>query len=200
MSSHHFVKEDQEPSVWILGNDFSEDTLGTLLEWSPKVIADLSTADKLLSLQIKMDQILSPFHQEQEQDFFTSLYPLEWIETENTIQYVFSEMSRLLVPFYIVGLNSEQMSAIYSQAPDDIKTKMIGITYNTKWICPNGTWKKWISQNQSFQLTGEKSDWEIIGNVENLHPHYRSLEDQLITFENKNHHCFIEFLSQQKMV
>lgn len=196
MSSHHFVKEGQEPSVWILGNEYSEYILGTLLEWSPKVIADLSTADKLLSLQIKMDQIIAPFHQEQEQSFFTSLYPLEWTESKNVIQYLFMEMSRLNAPFYIVGLKSDQMKEVYSLAPDAIKTKMIGITYDTKWICPNSTWKKWLSKNQTFQLTGQKSDWKIFGNVENEHPHYRSLEDQLITFENKNLHCFIEHLSQ----
>ncbi|RZK41505.1 MAG: thiamine pyrophosphokinase, partial [Pedobacter sp.] len=39
MSSHHIVREKQEPALYIhqLGN-FDEEKLGQLLEWSPTVL------------------------------------------------------------------------------------------------------------------------------------------------------------------
>ena len=46
MSSHHVVKEKQEPGLLILDpGDFDNEYLGQLLEWSPTVlIADSLTA------------------------------------------------------------------------------------------------------------------------------------------------------------
>ncbi|NME67489.1 hypothetical protein [Flammeovirga aprica] len=58
MSSHHIVRDDQEPAVLI---DTLDDTqfplLYSLLEWSPIVIASEQSYEKLLSLDIKIDVI-----------------------------------------------------------------------------------------------------------------------------------------------
>ncbi|MFD2144372.1 hypothetical protein [Mucilaginibacter antarcticus] len=40
MSSHHIVREKQEPALLVLGLDgFDEEQLGQLLEWSPTLMA-----------------------------------------------------------------------------------------------------------------------------------------------------------------
>src|ERR1700748_3107104 len=60
MSSHHIVREKQEPALLILGMDtFSDELLGQLLEWSPTVIATELMAEKLHSEGIKVDLILT---------------------------------------------------------------------------------------------------------------------------------------------
>lgn len=60
MSSHHIVKEKQEPALLILGLDsFDDELLGQLLEWSPTLIATPLTAEKLNSYGIKIDWIIS---------------------------------------------------------------------------------------------------------------------------------------------
>jgi thiamine pyrophosphokinase len=60
MSSHHIVREKQEPALLVLGLDnFSEEQLGQLLEWSPTVISNLYTAEKLNSYGIKIDWIVT---------------------------------------------------------------------------------------------------------------------------------------------
>jgi len=59
MSSHHIVREKQEPALLILDNDnFPAEQLGQLLEWSPTVFTSLSAAEKLNSMGIKIDFIL----------------------------------------------------------------------------------------------------------------------------------------------
>jgi thiamine pyrophosphokinase len=58
MSSHHFVKEKQEPAVLIYtGDDLSENILGELLEWSPVVCAHENALSDLRKLEIKIDII-----------------------------------------------------------------------------------------------------------------------------------------------
>ena len=49
MSSHHIVKEKQEPALYIhqLG-DFNEEFLGQLLEWSPTVIVAAGEYEKVV--------------------------------------------------------------------------------------------------------------------------------------------------------
>ncbi|MFN0290661.1 thiamine pyrophosphokinase [Pedobacter helvus] len=59
MSSHHIVKEKQEPALYIheLGN-FSEEYLGQLLEWSPTLIVLANEYEKVVSLGLKVDIIV----------------------------------------------------------------------------------------------------------------------------------------------
>ncbi len=60
MSSHHIVREKQEPALLILELDkFDEEHLGQLLEWSPTVLATEDAAEKLHSLGIKFDVLLT---------------------------------------------------------------------------------------------------------------------------------------------
>ena len=60
MSSHHIVREKQEPALLILDlTGFDEEHLGQLLEWSPTVLANDNSAEKLQSLGIKFDVLLS---------------------------------------------------------------------------------------------------------------------------------------------
>jgi len=60
MSSHHIVREKQEPALLVLGLDsFSDELLGQLLEWSPTVIVTQLTAEKLNAYGIKIDWIIT---------------------------------------------------------------------------------------------------------------------------------------------
>jgi thiamine pyrophosphokinase len=60
MSSHHFVREKQEPALLVLGLDtFPQELLGQLLEWSPTVIATAQTAEKLIVNGIKVDWVIT---------------------------------------------------------------------------------------------------------------------------------------------
>ena len=60
MSSHHIVREKQEPALLVLELDnFPTEQLGQLLEWSPTLIATLDSAEQLHSSGIKIDLIIS---------------------------------------------------------------------------------------------------------------------------------------------
>lgn len=59
MSSHHIVREKQEPALYIhqFGN-FNEEYLGQLLEWSPTLLVAASAYEKAISLGLKVDLVL----------------------------------------------------------------------------------------------------------------------------------------------
>ncbi len=60
MSSHHIVREKQEPALLVLGlNGFDADWLGQLLEWSPTLIANTLTALQLMAGGIYVDGLLT---------------------------------------------------------------------------------------------------------------------------------------------
>jgi thiamine pyrophosphokinase len=75
MSSHHIIREKQEPALYIhyLG-DFDEEILGQLLEWSPSVLVAASEYEKALSLGIKIDVVIGLADQLQIQEHTKFIY------------------------------------------------------------------------------------------------------------------------------
>lgn len=62
MSSHHIVKDKQEPALIIAnGESCSAELLGQLLEWSPTVVVLDGAAHRVQELGIKMDVIIGDF-------------------------------------------------------------------------------------------------------------------------------------------
>ena len=60
MSSHHIVREKQEPALLILSLDnFGDEELGQLLEWSPTLIVTVPVAEQLVVYGIKVDLIIA---------------------------------------------------------------------------------------------------------------------------------------------
>ncbi len=56
MSSHHIVRDEQEPAIIISGTgDIDFDVLGGYLEWSPTVVSTQSTVTTILARGIKID-------------------------------------------------------------------------------------------------------------------------------------------------
>lgn len=83
MSSHHIVRDDQEPALIIAnGAACSEELLGQLLEWSPLVVVLDSAIERVISLGIKVDVLLGDFDRGFDpQDFIQSQHPIEIIHT-----------------------------------------------------------------------------------------------------------------------
>lgn len=83
MSSHHIVRDDQEPALIIAnGAACSEELLGQLLEWSPLVIVLDSAIERVMKLDIKVDVLLGDFDRGFDpHEFITLQYPIEIIHT-----------------------------------------------------------------------------------------------------------------------
>lgn len=85
MSSHHIVRDDQEPALIIAnGESCSAELLGQLLEWSPIVIVLDSAITRVLELGIKVDVLLGDFDRNfNAEKYKDSQYPIEIVYTPN---------------------------------------------------------------------------------------------------------------------
>ncbi len=85
MSSHHIVRDDQEPALIIAnGAACNEELLGQLLEWSPLVIVLDSAIERVLELGIKIDVLLGDFDRGFDAEYYKeSQYPIEIVHTPN---------------------------------------------------------------------------------------------------------------------
>ena len=83
MSSHHIVRDDQEPALIIAnGASCSFELLGQLLEWSPIVIVLDNAIDRVLQLDIKVDVLLGDFDRDfNPEKYQTTQFPIEIIHT-----------------------------------------------------------------------------------------------------------------------
>jgi len=86
MSSHHFVKEQQEPAVFILNTKgLSFDTVSSLLEWVPTVLVWQECLDQVLSWGIKVDVILAEeSFQKANLHLLEEQYPVKFLTTDKT--------------------------------------------------------------------------------------------------------------------
>ncbi len=83
MSSHHIVREKQEPALLIAnGEACNFDLLGQLLEWSPTVVVLDSAIWRVLDLDIKVDVLLGDFDRDLDLDAIRAQqYPLTIVHT-----------------------------------------------------------------------------------------------------------------------
>ena len=85
MSSHHIVRDDQEPALIIAnGAACSSELLGQLLEWSPLVVVLDSAIERVIELGIKVDVLLGDFDRGFDPEIYkTTQYPIEIVHTED---------------------------------------------------------------------------------------------------------------------
>lgn len=85
MSSHHIVKDDQEPALIIAnGAACTPDLLHQLLEWSPYIVVLDSAMERVMELGIKVDVLLGDFDRDFNPQVYTEWhYPLEIVHTPN---------------------------------------------------------------------------------------------------------------------
>jgi thiamine pyrophosphokinase len=81
MSSHHIVRDDQEPAL-IIGNGESctDELMGQLLEWSPLVVVLDSAMSRVMERDVKVDVLIGDFdHGIDVEQYRESQYPIEII-------------------------------------------------------------------------------------------------------------------------
>lgn len=150
MSSHHFVKEQQEPAVLILDADQTRfDQVSPLLEWVPTVLVSEKALDQVLSWGIKIDVILAsePFQQANQQ-LLEEQYPVKFITTidedflQSGLDYLVSTDHKAV---HLVGIS--HLKALDLQD----KLQMINLTIlDGDWKyypVKSGVFKKWFAES-----------------------------------------------------
>ena len=161
MSSHHFVKDQQEPALLVLTDDTeATNLLPGLLEWVPTVLVTQHNVHKIMSMGIKIDGIIADKEfQENNSILLEEQYPVYFITADEP-------------SFLAVGLNylmEKNHKAVNVLSFDPLKSPVLdaylpaldivffnnGIRY---FPAKNGKINKWLP-NCSIQVHGEEGQF-----------------------------------------
>ncbi|UZD21284.1 thiamine pyrophosphokinase [Algoriphagus halophytocola] len=149
MSSHHFVKDQQEPAVFILDADnLSFHTISPLLEWVPTVLVSEAALDQVMSWGIKIDVILATEEfQAENQHLLEEQYPVKFINTEennfltNGLDYLRSTDHKAA---HLVGIS--HLKALELQDKLDLMNLTILDGDWKYYPVKSGVFKKWFAE------------------------------------------------------
>lgn len=170
MSSHHFVKENQEPALLILDPlTVSRSTIEGLLEWNPTVIIETSGWKSIKNWGIKVDIILVKENILTD-DFKAKLYQqvpikiLTYAETESSLTYAFHLLNAGNYKGVNIISDQHQFDAITTIAQTFLSHLEVVIYHQqgkTFWI-KNGSFEKWARRDQRFYLNPQEDHHSII--------------------------------------
>jgi hypothetical protein len=158
MSSHHFVKEQQEPAVFILdAENIHFDRISGLLEWVPTILVSEKALDQVLSWGIKIDVILaSAAFQKENLQLLEEQYPVKFLTVENEdflnegLQYLLASKHKAV---HLVGISHQ--SAVDLQGKLDLMNLTL-VDGNWKYYpVKSGKFKKWFAES-SIHIHGKE--------------------------------------------
>ncbi len=171
MSSHHIVREKQEPALLVLGLDnFPNELLGQLLEWSPTVIATHQTAAKLVANGIKIDWIITNRAQDVLQPDVKLMSAGDDNLTGAALKYLASH------EFPAVNIVTDELN-LESYRPFADKINIV-IFNNRKKIYPvNSGFSKWEPKGGIIELLSPAHNFEFKGLEQIKENHYKTTGD-----------------------
>ena len=163
MSSHHIVRDDQEPALIIAnGAECSNELLGQLLEWSPIVIVLDNAMERVVNLGIKVDVLLGDF----DGDFNPEIYkekqfPLEIVHTPNqdktdlekAFDYLIEKGHKAVNVIWATGKRADHtITNITNIVSYRNKLKIVILDDHSKvFLLPN-KFEKWYTKNTPISL------------------------------------------------
>lgn len=164
MSSHHIVRDDQEPALIIAnGEACSMDLLNQLLEWSPHIIVLDSAIERVLELSIKIDVLIGDF----DRDFDFKKYeqaqypPIKVIKVDDqnstdldkAYQYLIDRNFRAVNVVWATGRRADHTFSNLTnlvQVKNQLQVVLLD-DYSKVFLCPT-TFKKWYPKGTPISL------------------------------------------------
>ena len=186
MSSHHIVRDAQEPALLIANTNIPLESIGQLLEWSPVVVVLENCLEEVLIWDIKIDKILcQSTHYEKIKAASTHQQPLQIFPLNSTqiSDYIHFAIKNLLKNGH------DAISIVWEDfEPRDFeeyieKVELIVYQENSKgYFLKKGVFKKWVMADTTFHF----QDNEVVGstNLKEIAPSiYQAIQSGLTSFE-----------------
>lgn len=172
MSSHHIVKDNQEPALIIAnGEACSVELLHQLLEWSPYVVVLDSAIERVLELGIKIDVLLGDFDRDfNEKIYLEKQFPLQIVHTpkqdktdlEKAYDFLIEKGHSAVNVVWATGKRADHTISNLTQIVsyrDKLKIVVLD-DYSKVFLLPN-KFEKWYPKNTIISLIP-------IGKVKNI--------------------------------
>ncbi len=170
MSSHHFVRENQEPGLyideWFAG---AEHLLEELAQWAPKIIVHEQVLDDVLETGTKIDVVLFTDNKATIEEKTRFQFPIELVEATNSLE----ANIRFIEQHYI-----NRLHIISTKTPEEItfetEAKLTFFNARNSFFKIETGFEKWMAKGDSFEIIEAGLKEEILGN------------DALFRFEGKS--------------
>jgi len=185
VSSHHIVREKQEPALLVLGLDtFPMELLGQLLEWSPTVIATRDTAEMLHDQGIKIDWIIADDMQRTLQSDIKQMPTGNDTPTEAALKYLVTHG----YPAVNVITDNLQLKD-YLFYTD--KINLVIFQGNQKIYAVNSGFSKWKPAGEMLEVLTHPHDLHLSG-LESMGNHsFRTTHDGFFSLQFEHPFLFI---------
>lgn len=157
MSSHHIVRDEQEPALLIDQADaLSLEFVDLLLEWSPTVIVTTNALEEVLHWGIKIDVVVAQLNE------IETLKPR--LRPQSPVQLLGFETTQLLNAAFIFLTDHNHravnlLADIYTSGVLDLikqyARQIDSVLYynDQKWVfTQSGRFEKWVSTGQTFGI------------------------------------------------
>jgi len=184
MSSHHIVRENQEPALLIAdAHAISFEKIQELLEWMPTVVVLSNEADTVISWGIKVDVVIAPLNELAKwQDRLIDQAPVKLISFNPgedplaTAIYFLAASKANAVNCLLKTTDDLKRVATYSQLDTE------AFVANKLWSCiRNGHYEKWLPANALLNLLPEEVRSEF---PELKTGYYRTTEDGMVSLKS----------------
>mgnify|MGYP006990018360 CR=1 FL=1 len=153
MSSHHFVKEDQEPALLLAdATAISFSVIQELMEWSPTIIVLESTLSTVLTWGIKIDVVID------RQESGNQLLDVLKDQAPVKILSHSDQDDPLQTAFYFLTAGKYQAVNVVGvdlRTLEPFSSQLDVVTFNQgkRWLhARNGKFEKWVSQGTKFDF------------------------------------------------
>ncbi len=189
MSSHHFVKEGQEPALLILDAPTC-DVAGPLLEWAPLVVVVQAALDEVLLWNIKIDAVLAKeINVKDLSAKLVSQAPLTILAYTpdespliNALNFLIRKKQNAV---NIFSANVIETIAIAEEFADQLQVNVMDGTL--KWSAiASGHFEKWIAAKTIvFLQEGARQQSIDFTGLKKVDDHYESVVDGIVSLESE---------------
>ena len=163
MSSHHIVRDDQEPALIIAnGQACSTELLGQLLEWSPLVVVLDSAIERVMKLDLKVDVLIGDFDRNfNAEKYIETQFPIEIIhapdQNKTDLEKAFDYLIDRKIPAVnVVWATGKRADHVFANITTILKyrnlVKIVILDDHSKIFLLPTKFQKWYTANTIISL------------------------------------------------
>ncbi len=160
MSSHHIVRDEQEPALVIFNSPSNFDLIQSLLEWSPTVIINPSLVDFVLSNGFKVDVVIGEAQFLSEiRDKLSHQLPIKYISKQSGEHDIQQALYFLIAANYTAANLIVPINQVVKGVEEHYLDSLDLVVYDEgfKWhFCKESKFKKWVPKGFKFRLLDEE--------------------------------------------
>jgi thiamine pyrophosphokinase len=185
MSSHHVVREKQEPALLVLGLDnFPDELLGQLLDWSPTIRTTPLTAEKLIVYGIKIDWIITNGINEVQQSDVKLMSAGDDNLSDAALKYLSGN------DYPAVNIITDELQ-LRDYEPFADKINMVIFHNGKKIYAVSSGFSKWKPAGETIELLTPVNKHDFNGLEKTEHQQYKTTRDGFFSLQFEEPFVFI---------